>query len=162
MGRRAAVVAGRKGWAVMRRRTEANKVVGETDTRVSVGARCSVCGLGQFDTPSGPSCPNGHGGAPAADPEATALAGDLRPGDVVRWVAGKQLLSPIQYFSFEVGPIEAAVTVQIGETAAEAYQRARAAAEQAFEIAYADALEKHLRLVAHAAQATAEARRGRR
>lgn len=29
------------------------------------GDRCSVCGEPQFDTEGGPSCPQGHGGAPA-------------------------------------------------------------------------------------------------
>jgi hypothetical protein len=29
------------------------------------GHRCSVCGEAQFTTPSGDTCPNGHGGAPA-------------------------------------------------------------------------------------------------
>jgi len=27
------------------------------------GTRCSVCGEEQYDTPSGVTCPNGHGGA---------------------------------------------------------------------------------------------------
>jgi len=30
------------------------------------GLICSVCGAPQFDTPSGISCGNGHGGAPSA------------------------------------------------------------------------------------------------
>lgn len=31
--------------------------------RASAGTHCSVCGLGQFHSPSGITCPNGHGGA---------------------------------------------------------------------------------------------------
>lgn len=31
------------------------------------GYACSVCGLGQYETPSGVTCPNGHGGALPAE-----------------------------------------------------------------------------------------------
>lgn len=31
--------------------------------RASAGTHCSVCGLGQFHSPGGITCPNGHGGA---------------------------------------------------------------------------------------------------
>lgn len=31
-----------------------------------VATACSACGAPQFDTPSGVTCKNGHGGAPAA------------------------------------------------------------------------------------------------
>ena len=34
-----------------------------TDSLASTAELCSVCGEPQFDTPSGPVCKNGHGGA---------------------------------------------------------------------------------------------------
>jgi hypothetical protein len=34
------------------------------DSFPPLGTHCSVCGMPQYDTPGGPSCINGHGGAP--------------------------------------------------------------------------------------------------
>jgi len=40
----------------------------EPDTKKKETAFCSVCGDRQFSTPSGITCPNGHGGAPSRGP----------------------------------------------------------------------------------------------
>ena len=40
----------------------------------ALGTNCSVCGQPQFTSPGGETCPNGHGGAPAAEPAGPVAA----------------------------------------------------------------------------------------
>jgi hypothetical protein len=40
------------------------------DTDIGVTQNCSVCGLPQYNSPSGMTCLNGHGGAEPLEPEA--------------------------------------------------------------------------------------------
>lgn len=66
-------------------------------------------------------------GTPAGDPSL------VDEGDRLRVVIGRETFSPVKYNTFDVGPLEMTVTVRRGESAADAFLRARVVLEQLFD-----------------------------
>ena len=126
------------------------------------GLFCEVCGQPQIETPSGVTCPNGHGGAGGTTrPRVGAddMFEDRGPdedtrlvaGDEVTWTAGKETFCPIKFHVFEVGPVTASTRVRPGESAADALTRVREFATTAWDIEYEEKLAGHLERVRRAA-----------
>jgi hypothetical protein len=62
-------------------------------------------------------------------------AGDvlrMSAGDTLTVTMGKELIFPVKFNGFEVGPLSTTVTVRDGETPAHAYDRARGVLEQLY------------------------------
>lgn len=74
---------------------------------------------------------NGEKVVPAGGHAGNAAA--LDEGDVLTVTMGKEVIYPVKYNGFEVGPLSMTVTVRKGETAASAYDRARGVLEQLYE-----------------------------
>lgn len=72
----------------------------------------------------------------SADPNVVPLANQpsaLDAGDSLTVTMGKEILYPVKFNGVEVGPLSATVRIRPGETAAQAWGRARGVLEQLFE-----------------------------
>jgi len=77
----------------------------------------------------------------------------LDPGDEVSVTIGRELYSPIRYQTFEVGPYTVVTKVRPGETAREAFARARAVAQEAWDQEFEEKVGQHGDRVSRAADA---------
>jgi hypothetical protein len=103
---------------------------------------CEDCSSPQFESPGGETCANGHGGAAGltaadlrkrervvktragAEPRERLAPEGALAGQSVTVVWGKELYSPRQFHTYEVGPFTATTAVLPGETIAGAAARA--------------------------------------
>lgn len=86
---------------------------------------------GEVEDRHRPTAPVAGTAAPTA--RAAGVKIDLRPGETLTVTIGQETFKPLDYHSFSVGPIVVGITIQPGETAEQAYSRARIAAETLFE-----------------------------
>lgn len=88
---------------------------------------------------------------PRPGPDALA-AGALAEGDAIRATWGREVFSPIRYYTIEVGPFEASSHVRPGETGGEAMARLTAFLEAQAAVEYEDKLHAFLDRVRDSAE----------
>lgn len=113
--------------------------------------RCADCAAEQFETPSGITCKNGHGGAESLaasvedSGESASVDFGLVSGETVTATWGEERFSPVQYNTFGVGPFSFTTVVREGETAEQAMIRAyavvKSTAEKFFDLKCTEFLE---------------------
>lgn len=76
-------------------------------------------------------------------------------GDSLTVTIGKEIIFPVKFNGVEVGPLSMTVRVRAGETAGQAYTRARIVLEHLFETEFAVRMKD---FIAHVAEARVQAR----
>ena len=104
--------------------------------------------------------PPGSTSPAASDPPAYVVAA-LDDGDEVTFTVGAETFSPIRFHTFTVGPVQVKTRLRPRETAPAAIERARLAAQHAFDEEHARKLAAFLERVRDVAVA-AKARSGER
>lgn len=112
----------------------------------------------QFETLSGVTCENGHGGAEGLTVGEVISRGTKSRreeakeiGGVVTATWGEERFCPVQYNTFGVGPFSFTTTVREGETPEQALQRAYGVVEAAAERCFEQKCVEHLERIKEAA-----------